>query len=66
MTECVCLSFAPHQKILNADFCQGEINEPGNDRNFSYHPLLKTHSNKEKYNAIHHPPLPESIEDSLN
>ena len=47
---------------MNDDFCQGEIDEPGNDRLFSYHTMLKTHSNKEQYNAIHHPPFPESIE----
>ena len=56
-----CLSFASHQKIVN-DFYQVEINEPGYDRTFLYHPMLNTHSNQEHDNAIHHPPLPESIE----
>ena len=48
---------------MNADFCQGEIEEPGNDRIFSYHPLLKTHSNQERDNAIHHFRFNESIEE---
>ena len=48
---------------MNADFCQGETEEPGNDRMFSYHPMLKTHSNQEQDNAIHHPFLPASIEE---
>ena len=47
---------------MNAYFCQGEINEPGYDRLFSYRPMLKTHPNQEHDNAIHCPPLPESIE----
>ena len=48
---------------MNADFCQGEIKDPGNDRIFSYHPLLKTHSNQERDNAIHHFPFPGGIEE---
>ena len=56
-----CLSFSSHQKLVNADFCQNEIKEPGNDRIFSYHPLLKTHSNQEHDNAIHHPSLSDII-----
>ena len=48
---------------MNAYFCQVEIEEPGNDRIFSYHPLLKNHSNQEHYNAIHNPSLPEIIEE---
>ena len=42
---------------------QGETEEPGNDRIFKYHPLLKNHSNQEHYNSIHHPYLTESIEE---
>ena len=57
------LSFSSHQKLVNADFCQGEIEEPGNDRIFSYHPMLKNNSNQEYDNAIFHPYLPESIEE---
>ena len=56
------LSFSSHQKLVNADFCQGEIKEPGNERIFSYHPLLKNHSNQEHDNTIRHPSLPDSIE----
>ena len=48
---------------MNADFCQGEIKEPGDDRLFLYPPLLKTHSNQEHDNAIHHFYFPESIEE---
>ena len=48
---------------MNADFGQGEIKKPGNDKFFSYHPLLKTHSNQERDNAIYHFPFPESIEE---
>ena len=47
---------------MNADFFQDEIKETGNDRIFAYHPLLKTHSNQEHDNGIHHFSLPESIE----
>ena len=57
------LSFTSNQYNLNAGFGQGEIDEPGNDRLFSYLPLLKTHSNQEQKNAIHPPPHPESIEE---
>ena len=46
---------------MNADFCQGEIDEPWNDRLFTYHPLLNNHSNQEQDNAIHHPSLPKSF-----
>ena len=42
---------------------QGEIKEPGNNRLFSYYPLLKTHSNQEYDNAIHQFYFPESIEE---
>ena len=35
-------------------FCQGEIEEPGNNRIFSYHPMLKTHSNQDQDNAINY------------
>ena len=48
---------------MNADFCQGEIEDPGNDRIFSYHPMLKTHSNQERENAIHRFPFPGGIEE---
>ena len=48
---------------MNADFCQGDIEEPGNNSIFSYHPILKTHSNQEQDNAIHHISLLESIEE---
>ena len=47
---------------MNADFCQGDIEEPRNKEKVTYHPLLKTHSNKEHENANIHPPNPESIE----
>ena len=47
---------------MNSYFCQGEIDEPGYDGIFSYHTLLKTHSNQEHDNEIHHPPFPEIIE----
>ena len=50
---------------MNADFCQGEIDERGNDRIFSYHPMLKTDSNQKQDNAIHHPLLPDSIEELI-
>ena len=43
-------------------FFQGEIEEPVYDRIFSYHPLLKIHSNQEHDNANIHTPNPESIE----
>ena len=58
-----CLSFSSHHKLVNDDFCMGEIEEPENGRLFSYHTLLKTHPNQERDNAIHHPSLPESIEE---
>ena len=45
------------------DFCQGEIEDPGNIRLFSYHPLLKTYSNQEHDNEIHHFYFPESIDE---
>ena len=48
---------------MNADFCQGEIEEPGNNKFFSYHPLLKTYSNQERDNAIHQFSFPENIDD---
>ena len=35
-------------------FLKGEIEEPGNDKPFSYHPILKSHSNQEDDDAIHH------------
>ena len=47
---------------MNTYFCQGEIYEPGYDRIFLYNPMLKTHSKQEHSNAIHCPPIPESIE----
>ena len=47
---------------MNADFCQVEIDKAGDNMIFSYHPLLKTNSDQEQDNAIHHPTLPESIE----
>ena len=47
---------------MNAYFCQSKIDNPGYDRIFSYHPLLMTYPNQERDNAIHHPPLPDSIE----
>ena len=47
---------------MYAYFCQGEIKEPVYDNLFSYHPLLKTHSNTEHDNENLHPPFPESIE----
>ena len=47
---------------MNAYFCQGEIDEPGYNQIFSYNPLVKTHSNQEHDNEIHHPTFPESIE----
>ena len=43
-------------------FFQGEIEEPVYDRIFSYHPLLKTHSNQEHDNENIHSTFPESIE----
>ena len=57
------LPFSSHQKLVNADFCLGEIEEPGKNRLFSYHTMLKTHPNQERDNAIHHPSLPEIIEE---
>ena len=48
---------------MNADFCHGKIEEPGNDRLFSYHPLLNNHSNQEHDNAIRHPSLSDIIEE---
>ena len=42
---------------------QGEIEEPGNQGLFKYHPLLKNHSNQERDNAIHQFSFPESIEE---
>ena len=59
----LCLSFSSHQKLVNADFCQGEIKDPGNNKIFSYHPLLKTYSNQEQDNSIHYPLLYEIIEE---
>ena len=47
---------------MNDYFCQGGIDDPGYDSFFKYHPLLKTHSNQEHDNAIHHLPLPDIIE----
>ena len=32
---------------------------------FSYLPLLKTHSNQEQENSIHHMPYPEIIEELI-
>ena len=46
-------------------FFQGEIEEPGNDRIFSYHTLLKNISNQEHDNVIHHPYINESIEEII-
>ena len=48
---------------MNADFCHGGIKEPGKDSIFSYHLMLKTHSNQEQDNGIHHPSLTESIKE---
>ena len=44
---------------------QGEIEDPGNDKLFSYQTSLKNNSNQENYNAIHHPSLPEIIEELI-
>ena len=57
------LSFSSHKKLVNADFCQDEIKEPGENRVFSYHHMLKNHSNQEHDNAIHHFSLPGIIEE---
>ena len=43
-------------------FCQVEIEEPFYDNLFSYHPLLKTHSNQEHDNENRHSSNTESIE----
>ena len=48
---------------MHDDFCQGEIEDPGNNRFFSYHPMLKTHSNQEHDNVIHHFSFPGIIEE---
>ena len=48
---------------MNDYFCQCEIKEPGNDRLFSYHPMLKINSNQERDNSIHRFSFPESIEE---
>ena len=56
------LSFLSHQKPVNADFFRGEIDEPGNEMLFLYHPILKNHSNQEHDDAIHHPSSPDIIE----
>ena len=53
-----CLSLASQQKPVNAYFYQGDIKDPVYDRLFSYHPLLKTHSNQEHYNTNHQTPFP--------
>ena len=50
---------------MNSYFCQSEIEEPGNDRIFSYHTLLKTNSNQERDNAIHNFHFPDSIEEII-
>ena len=55
------LSFASHQRIVNAYFCQGKIDEPGYARLFSYHPLFKSHSIQKHDNVIHHPSLHKII-----
>ena len=56
------LSWASHQKPVNACFCQGEIEGPVYDRIFSCRPMLKTRSNQEHDNSNHHPNFTESIE----
>ena len=47
---------------MNNYFFQGETDDPGYNRLFSYNPLLQTHSNQEHNNAINHPTFTESIE----
>ena len=48
---------------MNDHFCHDEIEEPVNDRIFSNQTLLKTHSNQERDNTIHHFHFPEIIEE---
>ena len=48
---------------MNADFCQGEIEEPGENRLLSYNALLNTNSNQERDNTIHHFSFTESVEE---
>ena len=43
-------------------FFQDEIKEPVYDRFFSYHPLLKNHSNQDHDNENLYPSSPDSIE----
>ena len=47
---------------MDGYFYQGEIKEKFYDKIFSYHPLLKTHSNQEHYNSNLYSPNNESIE----
>ena len=47
---------------MDAYFYQVDIEETVNDRIFSYHPLLNTHSNQEHDNENLRPPFPKSIE----
>ena len=54
------------QKLVDAYFCQGKIEEPVYDSIFSNNPPLKMHSNKEHDNEKLHPPNPEIIENLLN
>ena len=51
------LSCASHQTPVDAYFFQGDIKEPVYGGIFSYHPLLKTHSNQEHDNENIHPPF---------
>ena len=48
--------------MSGAYFWSGEIEEPVYDMLFSYHLLLKTHSNEENDHANIYPPFPEIIE----
>ena len=58
-----CLSFASHHKVVNVDFCQDEIEDPGENSVLSYYSMLKNHSNQEHDDEIIHPSLPKSIEE---
>ena len=68
MTECVFQLFLSliyhllHIRKFWILILSGWNQQPGNDRLFPFHHLLKTHSNQEQDNEIYHPPLPESIE----
>ena len=43
-------------------FSQGKMENQSYVWIFSYHPLLKTHSNQKHDNAVRQPPFPESIQ----